>query len=303
MPRKADSTDSTDGLPERGKPQTGPVEAGIMQTGRVVKASGLVLLMVLSTVAAPASAQDVVQDPKQPTPENPHMHLWGTGDLNNCWTHFDRNDSSGSSSEGFGEREFSEGQQVTVDFTCKMQDNLKQDMYLNPNGTITFEFVVNIDSMDCTDNSECTNLTLTLFKGSMEVAQKVWPVDSVNSGNDVMLQWELQANESIERWNKSIDEPQLRFEYSAPGWTTLDCAFIPGVNCPGYFRLYFSDNQNNDTVEINFPVVNQTLPGAVDDEGGIGGAISDAVPGFGLVAGIGALALAAVGASRFSREE
>ena len=56
-------------------------------------------------------------------------------------------------------------------------------------------------------------------------------------------------------------------------------------------------------MEINFPVVNQTLPGAVDDEGGIGGAISDAVPGFGLVAGIGALALAAVGASRFSREE
>ena len=73
--------------------------------------------------------------------------------------------------------------------------------------------------------------------------------------------------------------------------------------CDSYFRLYYSDNQNNDTVEINFPVVNQTLPGAVEDEGGIGGAISDAVPGFGLIAGIGALALAAVGASRFSREE
>ena len=55
---------------------------------------------------------------------------------------------------------------------------------------------------------------------------------------------------------------------------------------------------------MNFPVVNQTLPGAGGgDEGGIGGAISDAVPGFGLIAGIGALALAAVGASRFSREE
>ena len=55
---------------------------------------------------------------------------------------------------------------------------------------------------------------------------------------------------------------------------------------------------------MNFPVVNQTLPGAGDeDEGGIGGAISEAVPGFGLIAGIGALALAAVGASRFSREE
>ena len=66
--------------------------------------------------------------------------------------------------------------------------------------------------------------------------------------------------------------------------------------------MYYHD-PGNDTAEVEFPVVNQTLPGAVDDEGGIGGAISDAVPGFGLVAGIGALALAAVGASRFSREE
>ena len=43
--------------------------------------------------------------------------------------------------------------------------------------------------------------------------------------------------------------------------------------------------------------------GSGGDGGGIGGAVSDALPGFGLVTGIGALALAAVGASRFSREE
>ena len=67
--------------------------------------------------------------------------------------------------------------------------------------------------------------------------------------------------------------------------------------------MYYHD-PGNDTAEVEFPVVNQTMPGeGGDGEGGIGGAISDAVPGFGLVAGIGALALAAVGASRFSREE
>ncbi len=80
-----------------------------MQAGRVVKASGLVLLMVLSTVAAPASAQDVAQDPKQPSPDNPHLHFWGDSGLNNCWTHFDRNDSSGTASEGYGESEVSSG--------------------------------------------------------------------------------------------------------------------------------------------------------------------------------------------------
>ena len=60
----------------------------------------------------------------------------------------------------------------------------------------------------------------------------------------------------------------------------------------------------NDSAEVEFPVVNQTIPGEGDGgDGGIGGAVSDAIPGFGLVAGISALALAAVGASRFTREE
>ena len=67
--------------------------------------------------------------------------------------------------------------------------------------------------------------------------------------------------------------------------------------------MYYHD-PGNDTAEVEFPVINQTLPGeGGEDGGGIGGAVSDALPGFGLVAGIGALALAAVGASRFSREE
>ena len=57
-----------------------------MQTQRAARAFGLALLLALSTVAAPASAQDVVQDPKQPSVDNPHMHFWGDSGLNNCWT-------------------------------------------------------------------------------------------------------------------------------------------------------------------------------------------------------------------------
>ncbi|GIT11623.1 MAG: hypothetical protein CM1200mP32_11160 [Methanobacteriota archaeon] len=38
--------------------------------------------------------------------DNPHMHFWGDSGLNNCWTHFDGNDSAGSASEGYGEETF-----------------------------------------------------------------------------------------------------------------------------------------------------------------------------------------------------
>ena len=277
---------------------------GIMHEGRVVKASGLVLLMILSTVAAPASAQDTVQDPKQPSVDNPHMHVWGDSGLNNCWTHFDRNDSAGSASEGYGEETFSQGQQVEVEFSCKMQENLKQDMYLDANGTITFEFVVAIYSADACDDAqnECTPLTFTLTKGSTEIAKQEFP--NVNKdGGDEIIQWNLNTNETMARWNKSIEEPEIHVEFSWPGYNGIECIVF---DCTGEFRFYYSNNENNDTVEVNFPVINQTIPGqggGDGDEGGIGGAVSDALPGFGLVAGIGALALAAVGASRFSREE
>jgi len=276
----------------------------IMQAGRVAKASGLVLLMILSSVAAPASAQDTAQDPKQPSVENPHMHFWGDSSLNNCWTHFDRNDSAGSASEGYGSQTFSQGEQVEVDFTCKMQENFKQDMYLDANGTLTIEITVRIYSANGCDEAtqECIPLTLTLSKGNMEIAKQEFP-NVNNNYEDEEVQWNINANETMARWNRSADEPQLRVEYSWPGED--DFLFCLFQDCTGEFWFYYSNNEENYSVEANFPVINQTLPGHGDggNEGGIGGAVSDALPGFGLVAGIGALALAAVGASRFSREE
>ena len=303
MHRKKDFIGLIEVEPERGKSQTGEIGGEIMQTQRTAQAFGLALLLALSAVAAPASAQDAVQDPKQPSVDNPHMHIWGSNDLNQCWTHFDGNDSAGSASEGYGEETFPEGQQVEVDFSCKMQENLKQDMYLDVNGTIRFEFVVSIWSADdCDDsNQECIPLTFTLMKGSTEIAKQEFP--SVNKdGEDEMLQWNLNTNETMARWNRSIEEPEIHVQFSWPGFTNIFCQF--GIDdCTGEFRLYYSNNENNNTVEVNFPVINHTIPGEGDGGDGIGGAVSDALPGCGLVTGIGALALAAVGASRFTREE
>ncbi|SVD58236.1 uncharacterized protein METZ01_LOCUS411090, partial [marine metagenome] len=204
----------------------------------------------------------------------------------------------------YGEETFSQGQQVEVEFSCSMQENLKQDMYLDANGTITLEFVVAIYSADGCDDSqnECIPLTLRLMKGlEGEIAKQEFP--NVNKdGGDEVIQWNLNANETMARWNKSIDEPAIQVEFSWPGYNGLECIFF---DCDGQFRFYYSNNEDNNSVEVNFPVINQTIPGEGGGDGGdgIGGAVSDALPGFGLVAGIGALALAAVGASRFTRKE
>jgi len=252
-------------------------------------------LFLLSSVAiVPASAQ-AADDPKQPSVENPHMHFWGTDDLSSCWTHFDSNDSSGSAEGGHGEKTFSQGQQVDVSFTCRMQENFKDTMYLNPNGTIVIEVGLRIYSDDCDpeQDSSCKELTLTLYRGNLAVATQTFPsVD--NNYNDEQLRWEIPVDQNMTLWNRSQEEPALEVEYSKPGINDITCIIL---DCTGEFWFYYSNNEDGMTAEANFPVINMTE--AIDpedpdaggeDEGGLPGGL----PGFGLMAGLGALALASV---------
>ena len=274
-----------------------------MMAGRRLQALCLVLVMLSSTVAAPASAQTT--DPKQPSVENPHMHFWGTSQMDQCWTHFDRNGTDGSSQDGYGEKEFTgNGEQVDIDFTCRIQsgETFKENMYLNPNSSIVLELEFQIQHTDCTDTQECQDLTLTLFKGTIPVAKEEFPQIG-GSDADENLRWEIPVAENMTSWNKSGEEPTLQIEFSKPGYSdpfTGCFAFL----CGGWFRFYYSDNPDNYTVEATFPVVNLTETAPGDGDGGdglLGGAVGDSLPGFGLAAGLGALAMAAIASSR--REE
>ena len=262
-------------------------------------ASSIAILLFSSAAIAPASAQ-AAEDPKQPSVDNPHMHLWGTDDLSSCWTHFDSNDSSGSAEGGYGEKTFGGGQQVSVDYTCSIQENFLQNMYLNSNGTIEIDLVVNVWSGDCSQGSECKNLTLTLYQGNIQVAQKEFQAVD-NNGNDEMISWDIPVDQNTTRWNKSNEEPRLQIEFSWPGYNGADCLLF-FVDCSGSFRMYYENNEDGNDATVNFPVVNMTEagpngegPGDEEDDGGF-------LPGFGLLAVLGALALASA-ASRPRVEE
>ena len=262
-------------------------------------AFSVAILLLSSTSIVPASAQ-AAEDPKQPSVDNPHMHLWGTDDLSSCWTHFDSNDSSGSAESGYGEQIFGDGQQVSVDYTCSMQDTFLQDMYLNSNGTIEVDLVVNIWSGDCDQGSECKNLTLTLYQGNIQVAQKEFQAVD-NNGNDEMISWDIPVDQNTTRWNKSSEEPRLQVEFSWPGYNGIDC-ILPFVDCSGSFRMYYENNEDGNDATVNFPVVNMTEAGP-NGEGPVDGEDDEGfLPGFGLLAGLGALALASV-TSRSRTEE
>ncbi len=274
-----------------------------MATNLRLQSAALVALLLLSYIGAPATAQSSFVDPKQPTVDNNIMYIYGTSDLSNCFMHFDGNDSTGSAEEGYGEQVWPEqnGQQIDMDYTCRLQENFKQDMYLNPNGTINIVLNFNIDARgQCNANSVCENLNLTLYKGGIELARQEFPaVDT--SGNDDSINWNIDIDRNMTRFNRSGEEPQLRVEFSKPGAqdTFTNCVFFL---CGGSFRMYYH-TPGNDSAEVNFPVINKSMPVTDDDEGGIGGAVGDALPGFGLMAGMAALAMAAVAGSRVKKEE
>ena len=96
---------------------------------------------------------------------------------------------------------------------------------------------------------------------------------------------------NMTEWNKSVEEPTLDIEYSAPGWNGLECLI---ADCTGVFRFYYSNNQDGMDAEVNWPIINSTVVVDPEEGPGDGGGSGNSLPGFGLTAGLASLALAAV---------
>ena len=79
---------------------------------------GIVLLLAISCFVATTSAQSGEEN--HPTEDDPYMYFWGNEDLSECWNNFDSNASAGSSSSGYGEMSFVEGQDVDVELSCNL---------------------------------------------------------------------------------------------------------------------------------------------------------------------------------------
>jgi hypothetical protein len=67
--------------------------------------------------------------------------------------------------------------------------------------------------------------------------------------------------------------------------------------------MYYATTNGSDTGIVQFPIINQTMPGdGMDDDSPLG-AVGDALPGFGLMAGMSALAMAAVASSKINKKQ
>ena len=213
----------------------------------------VVLLFTVSILSVFVVAQD--DQNNHPTQEQPYMYFWGEEDLFDCWNNFDSNASAGSSSTGYGEIDFPEGQDVSVDFSCKMQMGFSDDFLLEINESISIRMKFAIESGNC--GNDCTDLTLTLSRGQEQLSQFVLPANSVNNGNDFTSQWDILVNDSIRSWDRD-SMLTISVEYSVPAQNTGPCALpdpLNTVDCSGSFRMYYSDEGGSPgDVYVEFPI-------------------------------------------------
>ena len=218
---------------------------------------GLSLAVVLLFSVSLLSVFVVAQDGQNnhPTEEQPYMYFWGEEDLFECWNNFDSNASAGSSSTGYGEIEFPEGQDVSVDFSCNMQMGFSDDFILEINESISIRMKFAIESGNC--GNDCTDLTLTLSRGQEQISQFILPANSVNNGNDFTSQWDILVNDSIRSWDRDT-LLTISVEYSVPAQNTGPCALpdpLNTVDCSGSFRMYYSDEGGSPgDVYAEFPI-------------------------------------------------
>ena len=225
-----------------------------MQSIRRSLTIGVVLLVTFSYLSIFATAQSSSVD-NHPTSDDPYMYFWGSENLDDCWNNFD-NLSQGSASEGYGEIQFPEGQDVVVDFSCELQTGFSDDFVLEINETISIRMKFNIESGNC-GGEECA-LTLTLFRGDQEISQYTEAANSVNNGNDFTTNWDITVSDSIQSWSKDTSTT-ITVSYQVPAETGFQCNTgpvpVPGSDCSGSFRMYYSDEGGSPgDVFVEFPI-------------------------------------------------
>ena len=236
------------------KPQTSLIIPMLVQSTSRSISIGVILLVTFSCFSLFVSAQSESVE-NHPTSEDPYMYFWGSENLDDCWNNFD-NLSEGSASEGYGEILFPEGQDVSVDFSCDIQTGFSEDFVLEINKTISFRMKFNIESGNCAD----CDLTLTLFRGEVEISQFTEPANSINNGNDfTTTDWDITVSDPIRTWLQDT-QTSISISYSVPAEGGAQCLSpIPGGpisgDCSGNFRMYYSDEGGEPgDVYVEFPV-------------------------------------------------
>lgn len=226
----------------------------------------------------------------QPDHVNNTMFLYGRDTMQPCWGHFNASDED-NANDGYGEETSGSGT-LNIEVTCRMETFVKNKILLAEGEDIHMRFKIEIGGEWRNGQGECAgdceNLNVTLMRGGVDAYTQEFA--NLESGeNDV--HWQLPVYPDLVEWNKSQDEPAIKFTMVLKPTSS----FFGIFGSDAEFRLYYNDEQHPDSsynATVMFPVLNDTAADDILDEGNDDD--SEDTPGFTALIGVGGLAAAAL---------
>ena len=260
-----------------------------------MRTSHFVAIMLALMIIVPVQGGDVrtmqatQDDGEQPDANNTTLRLWSDGSSNE-WSHFGASDDM-HTEDNILEEERASGL-MTIDLKFTMKPALSKKLNMTLDGEIRGQIKIYIEGdykngdNDGPCNSDCENLTLTLKAGATEIWSKEYGDIPLEEDHQVLFSHRIEEGQTL--WDKSTANPSLHVSMKLKGETN-NGLFGLGEDSPAIFRIYLSGDNSS---KIELPIDPTSWDAAFQSDEMLNPPVE--TPGFTLVAGTVAMAMAAV---------
>ena len=261
-----------------------------MRTGHFV-ALMLALMIVVPVQGGDVRTMQATQDDgKQPDANNTTLRLWSDGSSNE-WSHFGASDDM-HTEDNILEEDRASGL-MTIDLKFTMKPALSKKLNMTLDGEIRGQIEIYIEGDYKNDgtnngpcNNDCENLTLTLKAGASEIWSKEYGDIPMDEDHQILFSHRIEEDQTL--WDKSTANPSLHVNMKLKGdESTSPFSLDPGEKA--LFRIYLS---GDNTSKIELPIDPTSWDAAFQSDEMLNPPVE--TPGFTLVAGTVAMAMAAV---------
>ena len=260
-----------------------------MRTGHFV-ALMLALMIVVPVQGGDVRTMQATQDDgKQPDANNTTLRLWSDGSSNE-WSHFGASDDM-HTEDNILEEDRASGL-MTIDLKFTMKPALSKKLNMTLDGEIRGQIEIYIEGDYKNDgtnngpcNNDCENLTLTLKAGASEIWSKEYGDIPMDEDHTILFSHRIEEDQTL--WDKSTANPSLHVNMKLKGETSSSIFF--GTDNPALFRIYLSGDNSS---KIELPIDPTSWDAAFQSDEMLNPPVE--TPGFTLVAGTVAMAMAAV---------
>jgi hypothetical protein len=202
--------------------------------GFTMRRTSVIALFLVAMLLVPVQAGDVSvqqqqqEDPRQPNANNSTMYLYHDG-FADAWSHFADNDTDSTTEGEF--REQKDSGLIDVNLRFRMKPDLQMRLLMEEGGEFRGNFKFDVEG-DWTNgdnngpcNNDCENLSITVFKGGMEIWTNEFP--GLQQGVQ-SVPFAFSVTEDMLEWNAKDDNPIIQVKMKLRGDQTTTFGIIQG---------------------------------------------------------------------------